>query len=727
MDQTLNIPRDQILPDDLEIIMAFQEDLKLIDGYLSKYDDKTCIINHEKLFLIDSETFENNIDRYLDHISNNDAQLWIHLSDTLPNTELSSFICQFVDHMYESEYDTQTFINILTKLLLSSNYCKLHPEVKGKIFTSLIKTIDPDNWDNEIIATYIFFDSINILEIFVDWAMVIENQYIKKMNIDLNSGYISEPSDIVICNIIGILLNAWRFSSFVDNDKIDPSYINSKKCPIRWENKIYNTTTNIRTKLFFSIFNALRVGIIPIYYRYQTFTKDIEIMDAEILKHKGLMRHVLIDKRNIIKKYIDDTTIIVNIKSLANLINNFYNTTYEVLQIMKINHGMVIDDILNAMSYYMTFDDCILLEIDNGYCEFVVDILHSKNITNSISIKYDFIEVVYELLKLNKLEINITIKFAESLIMLHNDVHQTDMSLDQKIKKKIMIYSCIHDTLQLNNINFKDICVDVMKKNINVTKKMFHIILVSLSDINDEIVNIYKEKEKTLNSKLNLEKGIYNIMNTFYLPILSFLSSVIRIMYDNKDLMKVLLSTEIFSSFITMINKNVNYLSNVIEYRSDMNFKGYTQANLNIENYVKYIINFLNIINQNTDMSKFTHDYTFNMDSYKKLQTHINNPQYNEIFENLECENVDEEIDYPDEFLDPLTCTKIDEPCLIPGMNGFDDIYFDKSTILRQLLIKEENPYTRSPLTLEEFEKYNELDEIVQKNKLFKEKMINYK
>ena len=396
---------------------------------------------------------------------------------------------------------------------------------------------------------------------------------------------------------------------------------------------------------------------------------------------------------------------------------------------MKVQHNIIIADILNMMSYYMTFCDSILLEIDDEYCEFIVDILHSKNITNSISIKYDFIEVVYELLKLNKLDEHHTLKFAESLIILHNDVHQTDMTMDQKVKKKIMIYSCIHDTLALKNINFKNICVNVMSQNINITKKMLHIILVSLSDINDEITEIYKERDRTLFNKLKLEKAIYDIMNVFYLKILAFLSIIIFAIYDNEELMKIVLSTEIFSSFVTMINQNVNYLSHVIDYRSDMNLKVYTQAKLDIDNYVMYIINFLNIINISSDMTKFTHDYVFNMDNYKKLQTYLKNSQYDHIFDKLQCENEDEnkEIDYPDEFLDPLTYTKIDEPCLIPNMNGFDDIYFDKSTILKQLLIKEENPYTRSKLTLEEFEKYNDLEEIKEKNRLFKEKMMNYK
>jgi hypothetical protein len=138
----------------------------------------------------------------------------------------------------------------------------------------------------------------------------------------------------------------------------------------------------------------------------------------------------------------------------------------------------------------------------------------------------------------------------------------------------------------------------------------------------------------------------------------------------------------------------------------------------------------LMIIDRHNDFKGIINDLIFSIANYEKLQEFVNNTQYDEIFEKLYCnEEEGEDEDWPDEFLDPITCTKIKEPCLLPGMSGsgFDELYFERSTILKQLLVKSENPYTRAELTQEEFEKYNDLEEVKQKINLFKEKMLNYK
>ena len=76
-----------------------------------------------------------------------------------------------------------------------------------------------------------------------------------------------------------------------------------------------------------------------------------------------------------------------------------------------------------------------------------------------------------------------------------------------------------------------------------------------------------------------------------------------------------------------------------------------------------------------------------------------------------------------DEFLDPITCLPIIEPILLPDMKSVgDDIFFDKSTILKHLLIKEENPYTRESLTKEQLLEYNSRPDIVEKIENYKNK-----
>ena len=80
----------------------------------------------------------------------------------------------------------------------------------------------------------------------------------------------------------------------------------------------------------------------------------------------------------------------------------------------------------------------------------------------------------------------------------------------------------------------------------------------------------------------------------------------------------------------------------------------------------------------------------------------------------------------PDEFMDPITCNVIEDPCLLPGMVGYQsDNFFDKSTIRKQLLIKQENPYTRAPLTIDEFEEFNNRKDIQEKLNDFRTRFAN--
>lgn len=67
-----------------------------------------------------------------------------------------------------------------------------------------------------------------------------------------------------------------------------------------------------------------------------------------------------------------------------------------------------------------------------------------------------------------------------------------------------------------------------------------------------------------------------------------------------------------------------------------------------------------------------------------------------------------EEIDIPDEFLDPIMSTLIETPVFLPNT----DIIMDKFVISRHLLSSDENPFNREKLNLDILEEYNSREEI---------------
>ena len=70
-------------------------------------------------------------------------------------------------------------------------------------------------------------------------------------------------------------------------------------------------------------------------------------------------------------------------------------------------------------------------------------------------------------------------------------------------------------------------------------------------------------------------------------------------------------------------------------------------------------------------------------------------------------QKIDEEalIDPPDEFLDPIMSSLMADPVILPSSR----ITVDRSTIARHLLSDQSDPFNRSPLTMEQVKRNDEL------------------
>lgn len=83
--------------------------------------------------------------------------------------------------------------------------------------------------------------------------------------------------------------------------------------------------------------------------------------------------------------------------------------------------------------------------------------------------------------------------------------------------------------------------------------------------------------------------------------------------------------------------------------------------------------------------------------------------------------NFKQEINYPEEFLDPLLATPIVEPIMLPEINEIHD----RVAIVSQIHESGKNPYNRKPLSLDQLEEYNKTPEVVEKiNEFMNKKRI---
>lgn len=752
---------------DVDIMLSLYENLDTLDNLLNCSEDRDSIINYEKLFLTQPMVFENNIERYLTHIANNpETKLWEYLHETLTTDECSQFINQFLNYLPKSKKDIQQLVNIFTKLITQSisdliNMCNYRDDeyIDAKlIFNTLMTNISVDNWSGEVTVIYLFLETSNLLDKFIKWAIKIENDYRVKINIEMMLHSNASLPDIYITNIAGVLLNAWSFTEYTNtwpsnievnednkninkninintntNNIINPLYIMNKSCNIKWYDKKYKWKQfNTITNLFFSILNVMRVGIVPIFTRYKIYKKKLgNPLDMQMMFMKDQLT-----------KYYNETKQVVELDGLHDLINNFYLTTYSILKAMRLEYDMIIDDMFNDMTFYIMFytflpnGDSNIVSSNNVYineefCKFLIDITLSKKYTNNISIKYDFVLIIKELILKAQFRKSLIESYVESLVNLYNEIQQTNIPIQEQfvIAKIITSFKTVDQLI-----------VNALLKNVNGVKKMLYNMLNNLNTVHELIDKLYKELDRyshILSTNTNATTRMNRVIVSYeedifsgmclYTKILSNMKKFIVLFNNDKQLVDVLICDEILSSFATFMNQSVNRLAS-IKYKDSMNFKHFKNIHLDVESYVANIMTILTVVNKYSDMKEFTCNHVFCIENYDKLQKYVKNVQYNDIFEKLHNDLDEEEnIDYPDEFLDPITYTKIKEPCLIPGMSGFEDLHFDKTTILKQLLVKNENPYTRAPLTQEDFETYNNLEEIQLKNKLFKERIMNYK
>ena len=109
-----------------------------------------------------------------------------------------------------------------------------------------------------------------------------------------------------------------------------------------------------------------------------------------------------------------------------------------------------------------------------------------------------------------------------------------------------------------------------------------------------------------------------------------------------------------------------------------------------------------------------------------KIYKHKNVLLFYEFLTEISELEVTKEISYediPDEFLDPIYNTIIENPITLPSSGN----HMDYNVIKKHLLYHNFDPFNREELTLEKLNEYNNLDEIIEKNLLFKKKIDEWK
>lgn len=728
------------------------------------------------------DIYENASIELTNRVCSKNFKVWDILIDELSNDEILKFLSLFVNYKYENFKDKIFVMNhIMLNKKVQDSLCTnklcdfnnnddiLNKSFLGKLFSDInnYESFKDNNWINNIkLLCSMFlkmFKNKDLCPYVIKWIANIFNLNIGVLNgNDDNNNYNSIENELFMMNVLLLLMFFWNDGVFKNNilnkDKlkiVKSSYIKSMNCPIKWydkdNNNNYNDGNNYNfnflTKLFFLILNGIRVYYIPAIKKLKDSKKLIE-SDSEIQNlvnsasesgpfaslMGGLLNTMLnqiYESKNISKKYVDIFNDVLNNDIIISMFLNFSDHFYEWYIINSENDNnnnfdLIVDDTLDDLGYLKNkyVKKYKKIDIDKKIIELFKKISSNDKYTKNISIisfyynlllkfnKYNIIndkemfETTFDFIILvNNLNNNERISFLKKIngYKFINKFKDSSIEIDKFIKlddnRSIKFVNCIVKDLNFITSNVDPLIKEffenynysnntISKKDIDTIDsflKMYFLILEIFNSLTNS--NIFK--------KIANKKEIVSTLGVSLNCIHTHIYKYFHFNYDNFDEILTNSNTTFMKSFVNEISRtyfnfqdNDTFVENIIGYVNNFDINKYIEMEMYINNN----------ITQSNDMKIFIDCVK---DKYNKLTTV-------------------EEIDYPDEFMDPLMCVKIETPVMLPEVN---DQFFEKSIIDKCLLQDEKNPYTRKKLTLSEFENYNKQEHIVNAIDEFKNKM----
>jgi hypothetical protein len=261
----------------------------------------------------------------------------------------------------------------------------------------------------------------------------------------------------------------------------------------------------------------------------------------------------------------------------------------------------------------------------------------------------------------------------------------------------------------VSNIDMEKSILDIHIKDMDMMKILYNI-LKKNTLLFTKLNEIYKEKFESL-----LEPVMMNIFEKIINGTI-FCLSFIKDIYEKNIILKIY--PEVEYKFFTLIECMLNeaiYIINEITPSMKKLSDDSSKLSDDIDDLAKKLLGcvYINIDrcikNSGQSLSK----------SKKILIENINNINVDDEYKKnilKEILKIDENnIEYPSEFLDPITCEPIRNPIKIPNV----DEIFDKTSISISIMENGINPYNREELNMCDVEEYNNKEEV-------KEDIINF-
>jgi hypothetical protein len=497
--------------------------------------------------------------------------------------------------------------------------------------------------------------------------------------------------------LINIMVFISKLVSRYENQQLNIEYIYNTDCPFFSNsnksisgNDLTLGHINSYTRIFFYLFGFYRVTF------YSLILQNINCKNE--LNYNSILQKTYDEYFKINSKYLNFSVfnecvldmMIIILRENPVIIDFNENILYEIIYFLN--------DIIERTGKTLTKKKRLIKTI----IKFITDIISIKEINPFIKIKS--IQIIFHINKnynvllemyLNKTNYNNFFKNLQSFYL-----HIENLSGLDAYNEKFFYKSYILEIFRINKF-YQDI------------SNLF--ISIVLKDIYSSIENqINYLSNIILNTTVEISAfvKIYEKINKIYLDLISYNLDFILFLLDeyNSNIHKD--DLDIKFNIIKFVN---NVLKVCYNKKSDViKIKINNEENIIWNNFKKYLIepfsSILMVLIKMPDISTMLNVYYTEFTNYlQKLDIHLGT----EIFEyyiQKRDENVIDDIplNVDDEFLDPILCIPIRNPVILPNSL----VFMDRAVIESHLTTNNFDPFSRSPLSIDELNEFNNTEEI---------------
>lgn len=717
------------MDDDTIILSLLDDGPAFFNQHISKEENgiNELLLKYQIKFVTDDEIFENGAEEYLKELLNN-HQMYLQLINLDNGMDFNTFFKNISYSITRFGFNDQIKImNIMQK-------DKRFLSIFDLNFRSFIKDILKNvKLENSLLFVNTFLREPNY-EIFLEYSINIFNKNIQKKNLSSkpedNKNLHSDKYLAVLFYILTIIWN--KIDHAYD---MDETYVLETNCPIKWLNSKNNAREHtFENKLFFSILFGLNIVFIPVQYRSKKWESVLSSIGTEISHiitftpenniFSKMFLEKLYEELSYVESVIEMDKKICSNSDLCNNIHSFYKDFLTWFSTLEECHG--IHDYLADINSYIRNSD-FESEDYSIFIGFLMSFIKEDSKIQNVNTRYQTVQAFCKISALRSDEYDFikNNKIIPCLLKLSTDICKSDQMVHDKLImnntiQKLMLFS----SKDISNLQIDNIMKDALSHDHQITESYIMNSISLFSEIYD-IIKLLREEDASDDEHTNKMEdlcGIFSILQ----PNISTLCNIVLVNLEIDNLSTIVLSKHVLSSICLFLNTCLELFDSFLKKSVDgkLIFKSSKARELESimtfthKHTLKRVIDtILKLIEHDGTLQYLAHE-NYNMKIYHKISKKINGDRSDklisivDLINNLKGEEYQNEA--PDEFLDPLTYNIIEDPICLPDMENVEGnmTFIDRANIMKCIIEKGENPFTREKLSVDRLKEYNDRPDI---------------